>query len=177
MNIELGDIVLRQPEERDAPLLYRYRNDREVVESLGGFSRGFSLAEVEDWIKRHRAAKNEVLWVIASGDTDECIGHVGIYDIDHRVRSGEFGILIGDKARWGKGIGRTATLAAMRYAFEELNLHRLHLTALRSNKKAIGLYERLGFQHEGLLREAQFRAGAYADVVIMSMLESEWRKR
>ena len=43
--------------------------------------------------------------------------------------------------------------------------------------KSIRAYERAGFVREGVLRNAIATSGGFADDVLMSMLESEWRAR
>ena len=61
------------------------------------------------------------------------------------------------------------------YGFEQLNLRRISLTVLDSNKRALTLYERLGFTVEGRLRDDDFRNGCHGDVVMMSILDDEWK--
>jgi len=51
-----------------------------------------------------------------------------------------------------------------------LNLKRLELQVWSDNHRAIALYERFGFEREGLLRADAFRDGAYDDTVAMSRL-------
>ena len=51
-----------------------------------------------------------------------------------------------------------------------LNLRRLGLIVFADNEQAIGLYERLGFQHEGVMRDFGFKRGAYVDAVVMGRL-------
>ena len=175
MRFELDTVVLRRPEPEDVNELILYRNDPRVTGLLGGFSTGYSRQDLRDWVERHRTASREVLLVIADRDSNRCLGHVGLYNIDHRVRSAEFAILIGDRESWGKGIGQAVSRAMLRYGIEELNLHRIHLEVLATNERAIHLYTKLGFCSEGLLRHAQFRNGRYVDVMIMSILETEFR--
>jgi len=62
----------------------------------------------------------------------------------------------------------------LEYGFRELNLNRVDLSVLATNERAIGLYESLGFRHEGRLREAQFRSGQYVDVLLMAILAKEY---
>lgn len=168
-------IVLRQLEPHDVEYLYRYRNDRSVVGQLGGHSHGYSRADLANWVERHRGMSNEVLWAIATVKDDRCIGHVGLYDIDHRIRKAEFGILLGDTDFHGKGVGKHVTATMIAYGFEQLNLRRISLTVLASNKRALALYEQLGFIVEGRFRDDDFRDGHYGDVVMMSILDHEWR--
>ena len=175
MNLIIADNVLRRPEAKDVEFLYQYRNDWEVIKHLGGFSKGYSLVDLQDWIEAHRAKDNELIWIIADCQSDKCLGHVGLYNIDHRVRKAEFAIMIGDKAKCRTGIGTLVTRSVIEYGFKQLNLHRIYLTVLKANERAIKLYEKLGFKHEGMLRDEQFRDGEYADVVFMAILEHEWQ--
>jgi RimJ/RimL family protein N-acetyltransferase len=55
-----------------------------------------------------------------------------------------------------------------------MNLHRVFLRVHADNARGIRCYEKVGFQREGTLRESVFRAGAYRDMVLMSILASEF---
>lgn len=167
-------IGLRLPEPSDLEALYQQKNDPAVASLLGGFSTGYARADIRDWIEHHRNVQNEVLWVIVDTEKDLCIGHVGLYNIDHRVGQAEFAIMIGDASYWGQGIGLECTQFAVRYAFESLNLNRVHLSVLGYNERAISLYRKLGFAEEGQLREAQYKGGRYIDVHLMGLLRSEY---
>ncbi len=175
--IRLGDVTLRPLEPRDVDSLYSFRNDWEVIQYLGGFSAGYSRKNLSDWVTAHRNRADEVLWTIAEARTDKSIGHVGLYKIDNRVRKAEFAIVIGDRDSWGKGLGRKVTRAVVEWGFEQLNLHKVSLSVLDFNRRAILLYQSLGFRKEGVLRDEQFRSGRYHDVVLMSVLDKEWRAR
>ena len=47
------------------------------------------------------------------------------------------------------------------------------LTVLANNPRAIALYEKLGFTHEGVKRQAQYKAGKFLDVVMMAKLRED----
>jgi len=173
--IDIGDAILRPLEPKDVDSLYSFRNDWAVVRLLGGFSAGYSRANLEDWVRKHTNRPDEAIWAIADKTTDAAIGHVGLYDVDNRVRKAEFGILIGDHGRSGRGLGTRATAAVVDWGFEQLNLHKMVLTVLTENERAIHIYGRLGFKRDGVLRDEQYRDGRYMDVAIMSLLEDEWR--
>ncbi len=81
--------------------------------------------------------------------------------------------MIGDKASWGVGLGTQLSKYVVDYAFTSLNLNRVHLTVLATNPRAIAVYEKLGFQREGVMRQAQFKRGAYIDVVVMGKLRED----
>jgi len=167
-------VTFRKPEPVDLAALYEQKNDPEVKNLLGGFSRPQSHADLAEWLERHRVSNDEVLWSIVSEDSGKCLGHMGLYKIDAITRSAEFGIMIGDLAAWGRGIGREATAFALNHAFLRENLNRVSLTVLATNERAIRLYRGMGFVEEGRLRQAQFKEGEYVDVVAMGLLKSEY---
>jgi putative acetyltransferase len=70
----------------------------------------------------------------------------------------------------GRGVGRALTQAVIDVADNWLNLHRLGLIVFADNNRAIALYESLGFEREGLLRDFGFRRGTYQDAVLMGRL-------
>lgn len=74
-----------------------------------------------------------------------------------------------------RGLGRRIVAELMRIAFSELHAHRLFLDVYDDNARARHLYESLGFQYEGLMREASYRDGRWCNMHLMSMLESEYR--
>ena len=59
-------------------------------------------------------------------------------------------------------------------SFETLNLNRIYLRVYANNKRAIRVYEKVGFVHEGRMRQAAYKNGEYSDVLYMSVLREEW---
>jgi len=60
-----------------------------------------------------------------------------------------------------------------RFAFEEMNLHKIRLDVYASNAAAVRTYENVGFRREGVLRDEAFRGGRYIDVLRMGLLREE----
>ena len=155
MHYTIAGYLLRKPEPGDVEALYAQKNDPEIGTLLGGFTTGYARKDLEGWVEFHRTHRAEVLWVIADADTDAPVGHVGLYEIDHRIRTAEFAIMLGQKSVWGKGLGRACAEFAVRYGFEQLNLNRVSLQVVANNERAHGLYSSIGFVEEGRLRQAQ----------------------
>jgi len=101
------------------------------------------------------------------------IGTTGLYSIHPIAHSAEFRILIGDKKYWGRGIGTECTKMIIDYGFDRLNLNMIWLGVNIENKAAIRVYEKVGFVHEGILRQVQYRNGRYYDVHRYSILREE----
>lgn len=172
---EVAGFRLRKPERTDVPALYIIKNDPVIAAMLGGFSTGYSRADLEAWVESHRLATDEALFVIADAD-DRAIGHVGLYQIDHRRRSADFAIVIGDPTVWGRGVGRACSRFAIEFGFDMLNLRRIQLQVIETNERAIHLYHSLGFVDEGRLRQAYWQQGAYVDMLLMGLLIEEYRR-
>jgi RimJ/RimL family protein N-acetyltransferase len=170
-----GKLVrLRALTRADLPLLAEWRNDPEIKALLGGWSFPVSLEAEQEWFEKARQVESTrrlAIEVLADG---RYIGNIGLYDIGWKDRKAEYGILIGDKTAWGQGYGLDASRALLAYAFRELNLHRVFLRVLAHHGRAIRLYEKIGFQVEGRLRQDVFRGGAYQDTLIMGILASEF---
>jgi RimJ/RimL family protein N-acetyltransferase len=106
---------------------------------------------------------------------DRLIGTVGLWEIEWSNAVASLSIGIGHRDDWGKGYGSDALRLILAYAFRELNLHRLTLTVLAYNERAIRLYERSGFQREGVLREFGQRDGRRYDMYVYGLLRPEWQ--
>jgi len=78
--------------------------------------------------------------------------------------------------RAGHGVGTLAVKAIQRHVFERLEKHRLALDCYADNARAVRLYEKTGFQREGVLRDASVkRDGQRMSLVLFSMLKHEYR--
>jgi len=74
----------------------------------------------------------------------------------------------------GKGYGKEAMRAIMKYAFEERNTNRFWLDVYPDNTIGIQLYESLGMHRDGVLRQNYKAERGYLDQIIYSMLRSEY---
>jgi putative acetyltransferase len=86
-----------------------------------------------------------------------------------RRHSASLGMSVDDEHQ-GQGIGRKLMEAMLDLADNYLGLVRVELEVLVDNPRAIHLYERMGFEHEGCKRKAIFRGGQYADAFVMARL-------
>jgi RimJ/RimL family protein N-acetyltransferase len=105
------------------------------------------------------------------------IGRIEYERLDSRARSAEVMILIGEEEARGKGYGTEAMVTLLRYLFHQRNLHRVGLTVIAWNERAIRSYEKVGFVVEGRLRDDLYFDGQYHDQVVMSILRDEFDAR
>lgn len=99
------------------------------------------------------------------------IGTLGLNRLDgRRSHAGTIGMAVHD-AYAGRGAGTALMAAAVDHADRWLGLRRLELFVYPDNARAIALYERFGFEREGLYRDYAWRDGAYVDSVAMARLQ------
>ena len=163
---------LRAIEREDLPIFVRWFNDPEVRQYLAMYM-PMSMAEEEKWFERQLEDQDGRVFAIETEDGAH-IGNIGLHSIDWKNRCAELGIAIGEKEYWGKGYGSDAIRTLLGFAFGEMNLHRVCLTAYAHNERAVRCYEKCGFRREGRLREARFSDGQYHDDLIMGILRKEF---
>lgn len=106
---------------------------------------------------------------------DRLIGFVGLHSVRGPHGDAWVGIGIGERECWGKGYGTDAMRVILRYAFTELNLHRVTLGVFEYNPRAIRSYQKAGFKIEGRARQEMKRDGKRWDVLYMGILREEWQ--
>ena len=168
-------IYLRPLDEEDLERCMRWINDPEVTRTL---SRRFPISRAleREWLLGQYKSDRHLSLAIVIKDGNRHIGNCGFNDIDYVNRKAMFGILIGEKDEWGKGYGPEAARLIVDYGFKQLGMHRISLEVYSHNTRAQRAYEKVGFVHEGTLRESYFRDGHYYDTLVMGILEPEWRK-
>jgi diamine N-acetyltransferase len=175
-------IRLRRNERADIAKFVGWLNDPEVRRFLS-FIMPISIVNEEQWfenmlklpaieqpfaieIRKPSSEKKSEAW--------QMVGNCSFMDVNHTARSAEVGLFIGDKSCWNKGYGTEVMRLLLCFGFDSLNLNRIFLRVDEDNKGGIRAYEKAGFVHEGRLRQAIFRDGQYHEMLIMSVLRSEW---
>lgn len=105
----------------------------------------------------------------------ELIGEISFKTIKWFNRKAELSILL-SKENQNSGYGSEAMLAAMKFGFNKMNLHRIEAEVIAFNKPSIKLVEKLGFVFEGALREAKYSDGKYYDIYRYGILKHEFNK-
>jgi RimJ/RimL family protein N-acetyltransferase len=175
-NMIEGRLVnLRAAEMDDLERNRRWMNDREVIEYL--ISRyPISLATEEEWMRGRAGAQisfANVFFAIETKDGQH-IGNISFNQVSQEDRNARLGILIGEKDYWSRGYGTDAILTFLRFAFDEMNLHRVELGVAGPNTRARACYRKCGFVEEGRAREAGFVHGRYIDGYTMGILRDEF---
>jgi len=164
--------------EADATVMVPWSEDTVYLRLQGtNAGRPQSAAEIAADISKLADDPDNLLYAIRTLAEDRLIGTVGLGEIEWSNAAAWLSIGIGQRDDWGKGYGTDALRLILGYAFRELNLYRLTLTVLAYNERAIRLYERAGFQREGVFREFGQRDGRRYDMYLYGLLRPEWQAR
>lgn len=137
-----------------------------------------SIQDVKRSFEDHGPTDRGFPFAIRTLDEDRLIGFIGLWIYPSLTQgNGWVGIGIGERDCWGKGYGTDAMKVLLRYAFTEVNLHRVSLGVFDYNARAIKAYEKAGFILEGRMREAMHRDRKYWDILFMGVLRDEWMKK
>lgn len=102
-------------------------------------------------------------------------GKVSLHEIDWPNRRSSLGYWL-SKDMTGRGIMTQCVTAVLDYAFTELGLNHIHLKAAPENKASCAIAERLGFKHEGTLRDDLWNHDHFLDMNFYGMRAIEWEK-
>ncbi len=169
-----GDRIYFRPiEVEDTKTFQRWINDPRIWSTLG-HRLPINEHREREWMESNGKDDRHVVFGVVVRDGEKLIGSTGLHRINRTNRCAEFGIVIGDIESHDRGFGTEAAKLTLRYAFEELNLHRVYLGVFSHNPRAIRAYEKAGFVCEGCDRKAHWKHGAYHDMLRYAALRDEW---
>jgi diamine N-acetyltransferase len=112
-------------------------------------------------------------WIVEEGGSPA--GHVILCGLKSANRSVELKRIV--IAQPGQGLGHRVMDEILRKVFDELSAHRLWLDVFEHNARARHVYRSAGLVEEGVLRECIQQSDRFVSLVVMSILEDEYRAR
>lgn len=94
--------------------------------------------------------------------------HTVVFKTEIFCHSGELGMGVLCSYR-GQGIGHALILSTIRRA-KEIGLKRIELRVRQGNKAAMALYQKVGFEVEGVKKRGARLSGVYEDIYCMGLL-------
>jgi RimJ/RimL family protein N-acetyltransferase len=158
------------PPDRLAAIVH-WRNDLAVNKYLRQGIR--TLEDVQGWYTQYFSTAEHQLFAVYADTT--LIGYGTLSHIDTTHRSCEIGIVIGSPAYWNKGVRASVVTHLTTLAFTVYHLHRVYAVIQGGNIASRRCFEKVGYQHEGRLRDARCVNGEFIDLHYYAVLEQEWR--
>lgn len=159
----VSDLIIRAAEPGDSEQLAALVN-------LPGYRHGTLRTPFHsiEWMRKRLETAPSGFTEIVAEQGDIIVGKANLQQFEGRRRhAGTIGIGVHDDFQ-GKGIGSALLAALIDTADNWLGISRLELMVNSDNPSAIRLYEKAGFEREGLFRAYTFRAGSYIDAIGMA---------
>lgn len=167
----VGEQVRLRPFRRsDLPRVIAWRRDEELRRGALWGEAPFGTREAQRWLRavRESADPSRLTFAVELRVSSRLVGLTNLTRIDRRCGTAYFGIVVGEKDCWGQGIARETLRLMLRRAVA-LRLRKVLLEVAVDNRRAIALYERAGFQTEGVLRKQVPRGPGFVDIIVMAI--------
>lgn len=170
-----SEIIIRPLKLSDINFVMTWVNDPEVVKHFQHFREKFTEKEEISFLKKILKSENDFVFSVFLKKSGEYIGQGAVNQISWENKLGRLSLMI-KKKHWGKGYAQRTIALLLSFAFNKLKLNKIWLMAYATNKKAVHIYEKLGFKKEGFLREEYFWRGKHHDIVRMGILKNDFKK-
>ena len=161
------------------PKYLGWLHDPEVVKSLNlpsYLENPISFKQVETYCRSLWGSSNDLFCALHLIEDDSFIGTVKAGHIDWYSGTADLGVMIGSKQMWGRGIASEALTLLAAYLFKVAKLRRLTAGVMANNPAMIRVFEKLGFQREGVFRKQDRLGDEYIDHVHLGCLRNEFMK-
>ena len=174
MNIKGKKVTLRAMTRDDMQLICDMFNDPELEDVVVGWAFPLSIEQQNRWFDNNLSSNGLNHRFVVETEEDGAIGISTLTDIDWKNRTAMHGIKLANKQFRTKGIGTDTVMATMRYAFDELGLHRLDGCWFDANIASKRLYTKCGWKEEGVRRECIFKHCEWRDLTMVGILDSDY---
>lgn len=158
-------MILRLASAADLPFILGLEQKFREVRLLGGS---------EPDVHQRQLANPDCLYWIVETESGPA-GFVILRDIHSKDRNIELQRIA--VAEPGRGLGSEVLRAVLDKLFREFAAHRVWLDTYSDNSRAQHVYRSAGFVQEGVLRECKKWGDEYRSLVLMSILESEYKAK
>lgn len=151
--------------------IYTMKNLRFMTKEPLGWSINDVKKRLETQINNQKEKKALVVHIIYQ---DIIIGMSGFTVIDMINRNAEIGIIL-DKNYWGKNIATEVYYLCLKFAFEELHLHRIQWVTTEENNGMRGWLENIcNLQAEAIIKDTIIINNKFISNYIYAMFENDW---
>ncbi|MFD0557038.1 RimJ/RimL family protein N-acetyltransferase [Stackebrandtia endophytica] len=177
-----GELVTLRPIRRgDADVLGRILREDPDVARLTGYVHssteepsGPPIEQLRDIYGSWAESDDRLVLGVVDNVDGALVGEVVLSDWNEDNRSCGFRTFISAAGR-GRGLGTEATGMIIDYGLQEINMHRIRLEVYDFNPRARRVYEKVGFVHEGIGRDALRFDDRWIDVHYMAILATDQR--
>lgn len=153
--------MLRKLEQKDVPYMMEWMQDPGIICNFRANFGAMTEKDVIEFVNNSFTDENKNFAIV--DEHDEYMGTISLKHISDTDKNAEYAIVTRRKAH-GTGMAYDATKEIIKYAFEELGLHRVYLNVLEENERANRFYEKAGFTYEGKFKDHLFLDNTYKNL-------------
>ena len=180
MKLQTKRLILRDFELIDAESLARNINNPIISYMTGNLPYPYTLEKakkymVDDSVESKKDPRLEYRLAIQFKENPDVIGSIGLHRLDLKNKKATVAYWLGvDYHR--QGIMSEAEEEILRFAFEDLKLHKIVGTALVVNDASNKLFERFNFRKVGTYLKDRYKDGVWIVVNQWELLEGDYKK-
>jgi RimJ/RimL family protein N-acetyltransferase len=168
------EVVIREGRVEDAGAIIGHLQEVSmepgvgIVTEPGEFQN--TMEQEEEWIRRHLEEENSVI-LVAVTRGGQLVGLLDCRGGQRRAMRHETTLGMSVKKEWrDRGVGTMLMARALEWARGSGRVKRMQLEVFTTNEQAIHLYEKMGFEAEGVRRKAFLKEGQWVDSMVMAVL-------
>ena len=172
MFLKGNNVFIRALEPLDSEILFKWENNVnlwEVSNTQIPFSK-FVLNEFVTISHQDIYTNKQLRLMLGNNNTNEALGVLDLFEFDPQHARCGLGIYINDKFQ-RNGFAEESITLIISYAFKILHLKQIFVHVAQSNTASIALFEKLGFEKNGL-KKAWHKKGLnqFEDVWFMQLI-------
>lgn len=158
--------------DADGPYL-RWMNDPEITRYLESRDRTYTPADLRSYIEETVSNPANHFFAIELLEDGRHVGNIKLGPVEWRHGRGDIGIIVGERAVWGRGIATEAVRLLSTWALAEMGLRKVTAGAYSSNAGSVRAFERAGFHVEAVRAAHYVSDGEVVDAVLMARFATE----
>ena len=170
-------IYIRSIQEADVyGRWWQWFNDPEVTRHMNKGQEFNSIEKQLAFFNKMRISEGDCVLAICELETKKHIGTTAFHNIrvEFDKRVGSFGIVIGEKEYWGKGIGTEVWRMMVNYGFKELRLDQIETKIFSTNNASLKVSKKLGFQLVKRMKSELVKHGRSIDRILFRLEKDAW---
>lgn len=174
LRIETARFVLRSLHSGDASERYlSWLHDNDVTRTLFVDGPRQTIDSVRAYVASHDCVTGILFGIFTKDGL-----HIGTHSFRHfpEDRRGRVGVMIGDKAYWGKAVPLETRAAVLDFAFAQLGCLKMEAGCVAINRPAIYNFKKQGWELEGVLKRHKLIDGMPVDLLMFGITPERWNE-
>lgn len=166
------EIIAKRFSRENIPERVNWINDPRINYTMF-FDLPASIENTQNWYDKNVGSSNRIDFTFYCENTNKILAMGGFTGISNEHKNAEFYVMVNPDMH-GKGIGKYVSFWMYNYAFSVLKLNKIYLYTNDDNIAAFSIYEKAGFQLEGILRCHKWKNNDFQNRRFYGLLQSEW---